>query len=503
MRSLERECPTSRASSSSGRSVGRPVASVFVALVACAGGDKPADRPDDTQPVDSGCETVVVSWPDQDGDGYGAAMGEVGGCDVPDGYVLDATDCDDASAEVHPGATERCDGEVDEDCEGQKACPSVDVLASTDRLVGQGHGDSIGSAVVSLDARLFVASARDSSAVYGWEGGGDGTRSIEDAAWKVTNPLPGYGFPSGIAPLRDGGVAVGAPGTGDSRVYLYEWGAETPYLSCETESGGQGVTTADLTGDGVEDVAFDGVYYEPEGYVGIVDGSRTGLVSAGSEDARIEDDQRSQFGRKSRALGDTDGDGFSDLAVDGVGVYVFSGPLSGVMRTEDANVTILDDGDHDAARIGAPGDVDGDGRADLLAAFDAEALLLFTLGTNTAQSSADAVATLNCDGTPDPGCLDPLAGGFDQDADGRDDILVGWGVTGDDYSFGAWLAYGPFEGAVLSSETGRILDSDGEWLSAGAAADLDLDGELEIYLGLGYWSGVENWAGAVFSLSVP
>ena len=71
-----------------------------------------------------------VDWyADADGDGFGDPDFPFDGnpeCAQPDGYVLDATDCDDASAETHPGAEELCNG-VDDDCD-----PSTD-LGGRDR----------------------------------------------------------------------------------------------------------------------------------------------------------------------------------------------------------------------------------------------------------------------------------------------------------------------------------------------------------------------------------
>lgn len=52
---------------------------------------------------------------DADRDGFGEATPATA---CAEGNVLDATDCDDASAAIHPGAPERCDG-VDDDCDGQ------------------------------------------------------------------------------------------------------------------------------------------------------------------------------------------------------------------------------------------------------------------------------------------------------------------------------------------------------------------------------------------------
>ena len=62
----------------------------------------------------TGCDSAFYG--DGDGDGYGDPGEEVRGCAAPDGYVADATDCDDAAGGVNPGATEVCNG-TDDDCD--------------------------------------------------------------------------------------------------------------------------------------------------------------------------------------------------------------------------------------------------------------------------------------------------------------------------------------------------------------------------------------------------
>jgi hypothetical protein len=54
--------------------------------------------------------------PDSDGDGYGNAAFVTAACEQPEGFVSDATDCDDTLATVHPGAAELCNG-LDDDCD--------------------------------------------------------------------------------------------------------------------------------------------------------------------------------------------------------------------------------------------------------------------------------------------------------------------------------------------------------------------------------------------------
>ncbi|MFT5680896.1 MAG: hypothetical protein ACI8RZ_001802 [Myxococcota bacterium] len=62
--------------------------------------------------------TDASTWyADADADGYGDSAASTRACDVPSGYLTDATDCDDADATVHPGASEVCDS-VDNDCDG-------------------------------------------------------------------------------------------------------------------------------------------------------------------------------------------------------------------------------------------------------------------------------------------------------------------------------------------------------------------------------------------------
>jgi Putative metal-binding motif len=75
--------------------------------------------------VDDNCNTQIDDgvvfvnyYRDNDGDGFGSAIsGVTNACtDVP-GSVLDNTDCNDASAQIHPGAAEVCNG-IDENCVG-------------------------------------------------------------------------------------------------------------------------------------------------------------------------------------------------------------------------------------------------------------------------------------------------------------------------------------------------------------------------------------------------
>jgi len=86
-------------------------------------------------------------WLDADVDGYGDPAQLASTCDgAPTGYIDDATDCNDASADVHPGATEVCNTDVDDDCNGlaDDLDPAVDLSTGGTWYVDadqDGYGD--------------------------------------------------------------------------------------------------------------------------------------------------------------------------------------------------------------------------------------------------------------------------------------------------------------------------------------------------------------------------
>jgi len=92
----------------------RIVTGCVLFAVGC-GGETKEPAPDSDSP-DTDC-TLLVSYEDADGDGWGNADAETSSCVEPEGNVATPGDCDDADDSVNPDAEELCN-DVDDNCDG-------------------------------------------------------------------------------------------------------------------------------------------------------------------------------------------------------------------------------------------------------------------------------------------------------------------------------------------------------------------------------------------------
>ncbi|MFO0680656.1 MAG: putative metal-binding motif-containing protein [Sandaracinus sp.] len=99
--------------------------------------------------IDDDCEGgtdegLATRWyRDADNDTYGNAAMFVDACVNPGGYVANSTDCNDGVANIHPGATEVCNG-FDDDCAG-----GVDNGLTTSTVYRDVDGDGYGVTAMS------------------------------------------------------------------------------------------------------------------------------------------------------------------------------------------------------------------------------------------------------------------------------------------------------------------------------------------------------------------
>jgi hypothetical protein len=78
--------------------------------------------PEDCDDTDTGVRAGLTVWTDADGDGFGDPATEQVSCAPNSSQVLQAGDCDDADAAVHPDALERAADRVDSNCDGWELC---------------------------------------------------------------------------------------------------------------------------------------------------------------------------------------------------------------------------------------------------------------------------------------------------------------------------------------------------------------------------------------------
>lgn len=445
-----------------------------------------------------------VAYADADGDGAGDAARPVTDCPPPAGSVLDATDCDDRDAGIAPGGAEVCQDGVDQDCDGADArCDPVNVMADPNMLLGPADS-SLGGSVATLNdgSALVVGSAQtpdtDCGAAYVWSGPVLGAQPVTAAARQlcgksITNHTVFDG--TVVASLGSDRVAVRDGEWQD--VYMFV--GEDPVMWYSYDEPrcmgfGSNLTGGEFTDDDVADILFSKPSCQEEhglgGAVLVLSGNRVGDVIAGQEDIRINGPQGSTYFGGLAVAADGDGDGSDDIFVASEGgpgdIFLFRGPLHGVVSAEDADVTAPLGVACNSYSIAAAGDVDSDGRTDVAIGCFADAGGAMIYQTVTRQSFDAPLAVLTC--AADEVCGLRVWSGFDVDDDDRADVAIDmiWWPDEASYARGVWLTSGPLAGTVEAESQGRVLTLGTIGVSSVAAVDLNGDGEMELALGTGF-----------------
>ncbi len=128
-----------------------------------------ADAVESCDGIDNNCDGVTdgldaidaTTWyADSDGDGQGNPLDTVEGCAAPTGFVGNATDCNDASADAYQGGVETCDS-LDNDCDGDVDNEATDAASYWADGDDDGHGHP-GSEIEACSAPVgFVANKTD------------------------------------------------------------------------------------------------------------------------------------------------------------------------------------------------------------------------------------------------------------------------------------------------------------------------------------------------------
>ncbi|MDP2306557.1 MAG: putative metal-binding motif-containing protein [Pseudomonadota bacterium] len=212
----------------------------------CDGVDQDCDGAVDDDPSDPSAWFL-----DADVDGFGDPGTIALGCAAPDGYVGDATDCDDGDGLVSPDGLELCNGR-DDDCDGEIDVGATDAFTAYADLDGDGFGDPDAPVVVCDLEGLYVTDATDcddaDAAAYpgatelpngrdedcddraddGLDTDGDGLDDYDEREVYGTDPLladtdgggvgDGAELANGTDPLEPGDDLGGGDDTGDTDV---------------------------------------------------------------------------------------------------------------------------------------------------------------------------------------------------------------------------------------------------------------------------------------------
>ena len=444
--------------------------------------------------IDEEASDASTWFADTDADGFGDAAAPARACTVPADHVADSSDCDDTTAEHHPGADETCDGD-DDDCDGEiDEATAIDATTWYADADADGYGDPDSTVVACTQPPAHITDntdCDDASALHhpsadeycdgdddNCDGVVDEATAVDATTWYPDSDGDGYGDATSSVQACTEPTGTASSNTdcddSDDRVYP----------GAEEECWG----TGDFDCDGVYGGADTDCH--PEGTFAVTDVDFE-LVGTDNSEA---------VGAVIASGRDVDGDGIDDILIaspnktGGGEAWLVRGSASieGRSTSSDyADVTFNGNTSSDAlGTFASLGDVNGDGLADVILGdpyYDVSsnegqiAVFMGPLtGTAAPSYSWSSVTVTGSDPSDEVGAH--AAG--DLDGDGYDDLVVG--VLGADSPDGlrenvgmAAVFQGPLSGAVAATDADRFLFGEHREDEAGGGLVIvpDLDGD--------------------------
>lgn len=408
--------------------------------------------------------TAPIWFRDADGDGHGDP-GE-GVCVQADGYVLDATDCDDGNGEI-PDEYEWCDSEnLDENCDG---------------FADDADSNAKGKPYWYVDA--------DGD---GYGVAGEYTRECETPERRATNTddcddTDASVYPGADDPYPDGldhdcdGLDAETNGV-DSADWMFE--DERGFFVH--------AISAEVTGDGQADVVVaspNSSWFGTEtGAVFVLPGETPGSVTAEDTTASISG-VWPEGGFSASTAEVRNPDGTSLLAVGDVwgSIIAFETPLEGERDAESAELWLWSDVlEWATGGVAGVGDVDGDGQGDIASTGQAGAYIVSGAVRGEGELVESAFASLS---GMQAGLFElPALLGVDLDGDGVQDVVSAHPTMDESGAVPAvYCLLGPIAGSLTQKDADAVLLPPAEagryfGLVTGAQ-DFDGDGLSELIVG--------------------